>query len=192
VSGGGFDLFGNDHDQGLFSAGLSATSVDWSHYDIDFSTSRTAENFAPSNYSQPLSLGGFEFNGSEQAPTLTTTASGEVSEAEDFMGTSVEDWDPTSFGTSASGHGFSMSAGQSLLPSRGDMALDSMKFLKQGDNKFLPQPPASLAGDELSLGSASGFSFVDDDPAIWMPDYHHGLPAVRDSPDLGILPWEAQ
>jgi hypothetical protein len=69
---GGLDLFGPsvspDHDTPLYSAGLSAASVDWSHYDF-------AGNFPD-----------FGSN-SEHLPNHvnTTSTSGDVSEVEDFM-----------------------------------------------------------------------------------------------------------
>ena len=191
-----FDMFSSvsDTDHALFSAGLSGTPVDWSHYDLDFN-SRTAENFAPSNYSQPQSYSGFEFNGSEQAPTLTTTNSGEASEAEDFLGSNADDFDATAFGTSASSSGFGLTGGQALL-GRTDAGLDfnGLKLMR-ANNQFLPTP-ASVPGDELSLTAvttSNSFSFVDDDPAVWMPEYH-GLPTTRDSPDPGMLPfsWDQQ
>jgi len=71
---------------------------------------------------------------------------------------------------------------------------DNVKFMRAA-NKFLPTP-ASLAGDDLSMraaGSSNNYSYVDDDPAVWMNDYNHGLPAAHDSPEPGLLPyWEGQ
>ena len=193
----GFDMFSSvsDTDHALFSAGLSGTPVDWSHYDLDFNTSRTAENFAPSNYSQPQSYSGFEFNGSEQAPTLTTTNSGEASEAEDLLGPNPDDYETAAFGTSAPSAGFHLTTGQTLL-SRGDAGLDFNRVkLMRASNQFLPTP-TSATGDELSLTAVTtshSFAF-DDDPPVWMPEYHHGLPTTRDSPDPGMLPfsWDHQ
>lgn len=60
-----FDLYtsASEFEQPIFSAGLSAASVDWSHYDgLDFAA-RAAADFAPSNYSQPQSYGGFDLSG---------------------------------------------------------------------------------------------------------------------------------
>lgn len=68
-----------DHDQPLFSAGLSSTSVDWSHYDgLEFNN----DNFA-SSYSQAPSFTGFDFSSIDQPPLTTTSTSGEISEVED-------------------------------------------------------------------------------------------------------------
>lgn len=81
---GSFDLFGNggvsDHDAPMFSAGLSAVSVDWTQYDgleVNGSDSLTSSSFDPMR-----AYGGFEI-GSSVEPTLTSN-SGDVSEAEDF------------------------------------------------------------------------------------------------------------
>ena len=71
----------SDIDQPIFSAGLSASSVDWSHYDLDFSN----DNFAASNFSQAASFAGFDFSGIDQPALTTTSTSGEISEVEDFM-----------------------------------------------------------------------------------------------------------
>ncbi|RDL36579.1 Zinc copper-regulated transcription factor [Venustampulla echinocandica] len=79
----GMDGFSNipDHEQPLFSAGLSAASVDWSHYDgLDFNN----DDFATSSYSQPPSFTGFDFNSIDQPALTTTSTSGEISEVEDF------------------------------------------------------------------------------------------------------------
>lgn len=67
-------------DQPIFSAGMSAPAVDWSHYDglLDFN-----DNFATSEFSQAPSFTGFDYNSIDQ-PGLTTSTSGEISEVEDF------------------------------------------------------------------------------------------------------------
>jgi len=66
----------------LYSAGLSAASIDWSHYDgLDFNN----DDFATSSYSQAASFTGFELSSNELQPALTTTStSGEISEVEDY------------------------------------------------------------------------------------------------------------
>lgn len=70
-----------DMDQPLFSAGLTAASIDWSHYDgLDFNNDNT---FANPSYSQAASYTGFDFSSIDQ-PALTTSTSGEISEVEDF------------------------------------------------------------------------------------------------------------
>jgi hypothetical protein len=68
-------------DQPLFSAGLSAASIDWSHYDgLDFNN----DTFAASSYSQAPSFTGYDFSSIEQSALTTTSTSGEISEVEDF------------------------------------------------------------------------------------------------------------
>lgn len=202
-----FDMFAStsEFDQPIFSAGLSATSVDWSHYDgLDFGAKATAE-FAPSNYSQPQSFGGFDMSGAEQPPTLTTSTStsGEPSEVEDMISSSFEDLgNANGFRTGTVGTGFDMDhISQSLLSSTDLSTLDYDEFMiKKAGNQFLPTP-ASLAGDEpvlVSSASATMGNFpqtlVEEDPALWMGnDYSHGLPSgefplqLTDSPDGSSL-----
>jgi hypothetical protein len=76
-----------DFEQPIFSAGLSATSVDWSHYDgLDFNSN---ENFTTSEFSQAPSFTGYDFGSIDQPALTTTSTSGEISDVEDF-GTLVE------------------------------------------------------------------------------------------------------
>ncbi|OAA79373.1 Copper fist DNA binding domain protein [Akanthomyces lecanii RCEF 1005] len=165
VNSGSFELFGSGYEQEgpMYSAGLSAASVDWSHY--EFSDGR-AENFAPSSYSQ---TGGRSFNGlfefgsgSEQLPTLanTTSTSGDVSEVEDFM-PGGDDID--GFGSNSFLRQNVMAAGAADLTS-----IDYDSFYKNADT-------AAMAG--------SGVSLVEEDPAFWMPNYNDGIAAVEESPD---------
>ncbi|EOO01795.1 putative copper fist dna binding domain-containing protein [Phaeoacremonium minimum UCRPA7] len=183
------NIFGSvsDHEPALFSAGLSA-SVDWSHYDgLEFA-SKANENFAPSSFSQPQSFGGFE-----QPPTLTTSTSGEVSEVEDFIPSTGDDFDimGTFSRTSTTSTGFNLGPTQANLLGSTDLTTidyEDFKFMKAG-NKFLPSP-ASLPGEESSLvpttavTSMNNFSLVEDDPAFWMADYSsHTLPIMTESPD---------
>ncbi|KAK3381638.1 hypothetical protein B0H63DRAFT_210865 [Podospora didyma] len=184
------DFFGNysEHDQPMFSAGLSAASVDWSHYDgLEFASK--AADFAPSNYSQPQSYGGYDYTGSEQVPTLTTntSTSGEVSEVEDFLPNSLDEYDTNGFRNTTAGSGFSLGNAQASLLDGTDLSsldFDDYRFIKAG-NKFLPTP-SSLAGDEPTLLSAAptgfgGFASLEDDQTYWMNDFN-GLPNLTDSP----------
>lgn len=78
-----FDFYSTmpDAEQPLFSAGLSAASIDWSHYDgLDFNN----DDFATSSYSQAPSFTGFDFGSMDQPALTTTSTSGEISEVEDF------------------------------------------------------------------------------------------------------------
>ncbi|KAJ9133056.1 Copper resistance protein CRF1 [Pleurostoma richardsiae] len=181
-----FDLFGSvssDYEQPMFSAGLSAASVDWSHYDgLEFA-SKAGDNFAPSNFSQAQSFGGIF----EQPPTLTTSNSGEVSEVEDFVATAGDDFDVATFSRTASS-GFLGSTQASLLGSTdfSGIDFDDFRFVKAG-NKFLPSP-SSLPTEDSSLAATAAadiasYSLVEDDPAFWMADYAHGLPVMTESPD---------
>ncbi|KAH8816178.1 hypothetical protein F5884DRAFT_852630 [Xylogone sp. PMI_703] len=76
-----FDGPSGMEDQPIFSAGLSAPSIDWSHYDgLDFNDS----NFATSSYSQAPSFTGLDFSSTDYSALTTTSTSGEISEVEDF------------------------------------------------------------------------------------------------------------
>lgn len=174
-----FDFFGNlsDNEQPLFSAGLSATSVDWSHYEgLDF-PSRPTDDFAPSNYSQPQSFGCLEYSGSEQLPTLTTTTttstSGDVSESEDFLPGAGEplDFESTFRGSTAS-TGFDLTQGQAdLLASTNLTNLDfeQFKFVKDTADKYLPSPAEESHGlPTTSASNSATFSLPEDEPAFWM------------------------
>lgn len=156
---GGFDLFGPsvspDHDTPLYSAGLSAASVDWSHYDF------AGDNFGPSSYSQAgtQSFGNFPDFGSnsEHLPNLvnTTSTSGDVSEVEDFMSGADGDF---------SG-GFMR---QGMMGNAVDIStIDYDSFYKNAEQ----QNP--IAG--------TGMSMVEEDPAFWVPGYVDGI--VDESPD---------
>lgn len=74
---------GPDLEQPLFSAGLSAASIDWSHYD-GLGFNNNSDNFAPSSYSQAPSFTGFDYTNVDQPALTTTSTSGEISEVEDF------------------------------------------------------------------------------------------------------------
>lgn len=79
-----FDSYGllQDVDQPIFSAALSATSIDWSHYDgLDFNN----DNFTTPNFSQTPSFTGFDFSSIDQPALTTTSTSGEISEVEDAL-----------------------------------------------------------------------------------------------------------
>ncbi|KAK0708125.1 hypothetical protein B0H67DRAFT_495833 [Lasiosphaeris hirsuta] len=194
------DFFGNisDHEQPMFSAGLSAASVDWSHYDgLDFAGKPA--DFAPSSYSQPQSYGGYDYTGSEQVPTLTTTTStsGEVSEAEEILSNPLDEFD-ASYRNSTAGSGFNLGHTQTniLTADMSSLDFEDFRFIKAG-NKFLPTP-SSLAGDEPTMLSSSaagfgGFASLDDDPAFWMNDYSSGLP-ITDSPTESNMAsyWDGQ
>jgi hypothetical protein len=186
------DFFGlSDQEQPIFSAGLSAASVDWSHYDgLEFASK--AGDFAPSSYSQPQSYGAYDYTGSEQMPTLTTntSTSGEVSEAEDFLSSQLDDFD-----TSYPSNSYHLGHTQPGFVGGADMGsldFDEFRFTKAG-NKFLPTPsdePNLLTG---AVAGFSGFASLEDDSGFWVNDYS-ALPNLTDSPTEANLPsfWDAQ
>ncbi|KAG5968397.1 hypothetical protein E4U58_001884 [Claviceps cyperi] len=165
-----FEMFGSgvpsEVDGPIFSAGLSTTSVDWSHYDL---SEAKPENFAPSSYSQAgaQSFNGiFDFgSGSEQLPHLanTTSTSGEVSEVEDFMGNGDGDLDG-GFGT-----GNFLRSTTNIVGSSTDLAsIDHDSFYGKNSDS------------NVAVGT---ISMVEEDPAFWMPNYNEGIAAVDESPE---------
>lgn len=184
---GGFDMFGNmdDLEQPMVSAGLSATSVDWGQYGLDFG-SKDLGNFAPSSYSQAPSFGGFD-----QPSTLT---SGEVSEVEDFGPSAGDEFDPigTFSRTNTSSTGFSFNTSQENLTGAVGLSnsdFDFTKLSKDLDGSKFYDSAASLAAEDpvmaAAIASQEMSGFVQDDPLFWREgevDYS-GLPAVNDIPD---------
>jgi len=136
-----------DHEQPLFSAGLSAASIDWSHYDgLDFNN----DNFVASSYSQAPSFNGFDFSSIDQPALTTTSTSGEISEVEDFGPVSDNsagrpallntqygsDFDNSDFGGDIDGYRLSTASSYigmpqaQMLASNNVEALDMDTFLK--------------------------------------------------------------
>ncbi|WQF86242.1 Putative copper fist DNA-binding domain-containing protein [Colletotrichum destructivum] len=180
VPNASFDLFGgsgmSDHDAPIFSAGLSAASVDWSHIDL---TDRT-DKFAPSSYSQAGAQsfnGMFDFGtGSEPAPTLaaTTSTSGEVSEVEDNFIAGDSDYD--GFGTGSS----SFIHQANYLATGADLStIDYESFAKSSSNKFMAAPSSFDDGGPIAGGSLT----FDDDPAFWGQQFNDGIATYQESPD---------
>lgn len=195
------DFFGalSDYEQPMFSAGLSAGSVDWSNYEGLELAGKTAD-FAPSNYSQPQSYGGFDFTGSE-IPTMTTTTStsGEVSEAEDFLSNPLDEYDTFQSSASIGGYGFGQQAVDLLSNSNTDITsldVDDFSYMKKDAGKFVPTP-ATTAGDDPTLLTTSAPAFsgipsLDDDTGLWMNDF--GMPTLTESPTENSMPsfWDGQ
>jgi hypothetical protein len=136
-----------DHEPPMFSAGLSSTSIDWSHYDgLDFNS----DSFAASSYSQAPSFTGFDFSSIDQPALTTTSTSGEISEVEDFGSlndTSASrstvlnnkygsDFDPSDLGGEIDGYRLSTTSSYAGMPqaqmlaSNNIDALDMDAFLK--------------------------------------------------------------
>jgi hypothetical protein len=193
------DFFGNisNDEPPIFSAGLSATPIDWSHYDFAGTSNAAANEFAPSSYSQPQSFGGFDFSGSEQLPTLTTntSTSGEVSEVEDLLPNSLEEFEVNNgYRNSTASSTFDLTATQASLLGSTDLSgldYDEFKCMKTGADasKFLPITSASLAAEESSfvpatLSALNGYSTsLDEDPSYWMDNFGHTMPNMGDLAD---------
>ncbi|PNY28078.1 Copper resistance protein CRF1 [Tolypocladium capitatum] len=171
VGSGTFEMFGpgmtSEQEAPMYSAGLSAVSVDWSHYDLGEAKS----DFAPSSYSQAgaQSFSGlFDFNsGSEQLPRLanTTSTSGEVSEVEDLIGNG--DGDLEGFGVGSNGG--LIRHGNMVGNSAGLSSIDYDSFYgKSADNGATTAGPISM---------------VEEDPAFWMPNYNDGVATMDESPN---------
>jgi hypothetical protein len=178
----GLDGFSSipDQEQPLFSAGLSAASIDWSHYDgLDFNN----DNFATSSYSQAPSFTGFDFSSIDQ-PTLTTTStSGEISEVEELgpLGDSGasrpalanntkygSDFDNSDFGGDIDSYRLSTASSYVGLPQTQMLAgnnaetLDMDSFLKAGNTRSYSAndclPASSFADDAKVANNLSAFS----------------------------------
>jgi hypothetical protein len=176
------DFFGSlsDHEQPIFSAGLStAASVDWSHYDgLEFASK--AADFAPSNYSQPQSFGGYDYNGSEPLASLTTNTSnsGEVSEVEDFLPSTLDEFDTNArFGDCTNAMG--VHNPQAGLMDTGNLGDLDFNELMSAESKYLPSPSPLLADDPSMLHAANGSEFtLDTSEFLWDM---HGLPAMSEA-----------
>lgn len=180
-----------DVEQPIFSAGLSASSVDWSHYDgLDFNN----DNFATSNFSQARSFTGFDFSSIDQPALTTTSTSGEISEVEDFAPASST-FIPQKYGseldTSELGDtdGYRLSTASSymglpqaqMLASNDVGSLDIDEFLKGiVTTSIVPNVPAVAQGlptttfevQKFNPGAFdSSFKLGDDDEALWMNDF---------------------
>lgn len=197
-------------DQPLFSAGLSAPSVDWSQFGLDFDrgfSTSTDDKFASAEAFGFTRNFGYEYNGSEQAPTMTTGTSGEVSEAEDPTVPGLDDYeyeyDYEYDGTNDAASGsiaFSRTNSSFHLPTAatsavnvrsntGSSDMNELRYLKAG-NKFLPTPLAGASDDLSGLQSLAGMPQVagrdDDESALWMNDYQ-GLPSMTESPESDVI-----
>ncbi|KIH91249.1 copper fist DNA-binding protein domain containing protein [Sporothrix brasiliensis 5110] len=195
-------------DQPLFSAGLSAPSVDWSQFGLDFDrgfSTSTDDKFASAEAFGFTRNFGYEYNGSEQAPTMTTGTSGEVSEAEEPTVPGLDDYEYDyeydGLNDAASGSiAFSRTNSSFHLPTAATSApsvrantvssdINELRYLKAG-NKFLPTPLVGASDDLATLQSLAGMPQVagrdDDDSGLWMNDYQ-GLPSMTESPESDVI-----
>jgi hypothetical protein len=194
-----FDFYSTmpDPEQPLFSAGLSGTSIDWSHYDgLDFNN----DSFAASSYSQAPSFTGFDFSSMDQPALTTTSTSGEISEVEDFgpisdngaagptlLNQYGSDFDASDMGGDIDGYHLSTASSYigipqaQLLTSNNLEDLDMDTFLKRSStsNEYSNHGlPVSFAEDGKS-GPTSPFndthtfhlSTEDVNDAFWMNDF---------------------
>lgn len=192
-------------DQPLFSAGLKAPAVDWNQF---FGVNSSANGIGGGNagnetgkFGSTGSFGfagtcGYEYNGSEQAPTLTTATSGEVSEAEDLMVPGVDDYEYDYDGATdaaSSSVAFSRANSSYHLASPVNMRSDfsDLRLHKTG-NKFLPTPSGAANDDTTALAAvgamARGATLEEEDAAIWMPEYQ-GLTSMTESPESDVIPF---
>jgi len=180
-----------DHEQPIFSAGLSSASIDWSHYDgLDFNN----ENFAASSYSQAPSFTGFDFSSIEQPALTTTSTSGEISEVEDFVplgdsgGTRPtllnnqygSDFDNSDFGGDVDGYRLSTASSYigmpqaQMLASNNVEALDMDSFLKGVPTSTLyARSNHGLPTSNYVQDGNSNFQLLsaEDDEAFWMNSF---------------------
>jgi hypothetical protein len=165
-----FDLFSalSDQEPPMFSAGISATPVDWAQYDgLDIK----GDNFAPSSFDPAGSYIGFDPTGSTE-PTLTST-SGDVSENEEFA-SALGDSHLDGFRNSAASSYLSMSQGQAAMFAASDLGNLEFDQFKGAATKFSADQSSSLED------GAPAFPIVDDD-AYWnMNNFDDG---ITQSPD---------
>jgi hypothetical protein len=188
----------SDIEQPIFSAGLSAGSVDWSHYDgLEFNNA----NFT-SSFSQAPSFTGFDFSSVDQPALTTTSTSGEISEVEDIVpitdmsqtrqnlvtrqyGSDLDNselGDPDVYRLSTESSYLEMPQAQ-MLASSDIGSLDINDFLKgvTTSGPFIPNVnansdiPVTYGEDQKFDTSFDESSFplsqVDEDDALWMSDF---------------------
>ncbi|KAI1498980.1 hypothetical protein F5X99DRAFT_300131 [Biscogniauxia marginata] len=167
-----FDLFSglSDQEAPMFSAGLSATSVDWTQYD---GLEAKGDNFAPSSFGQAQSYTGFDLASSVE-PTLTSN-SGDVSETEDFA-PAFSEAQIDSYRSGATSSYLDISQNQAAMLNAGDVGnLDYDQYKGSATtSKYLPDP-SSLEDNN------SGFPLIEDDTSYWsINNFNDG---ITHSPD---------
>jgi hypothetical protein len=186
-----------DHEQPMFSAGLSSASIDWSHYDgLDFNN----DTYGASSYSQAPSFTGFDFSSIDQPALTTTSTSGEISEVEDFVPLNENpgsrpslfnrqygsDFDTSEFGGDIEGYRLSTASSYigmpqaQMLASNNLDALDMDSFLKGAatTNGFPSSNhglPLTSYGEEGKVGptllpfdEGTNYQLLDDEDTFWM------------------------
>lgn len=172
-----FELFGalSDHEQPIYSAGLSAVSVDWGQYD---GLEVKGDGFAPSSFDQAQSFAGFDLGSTE--PTLTSN-SGDVSETEDFVAFSEAQIE--GFRNSAAANYMSVSQNQASMVGTDLANIDYNQFKgAAAANKFLPN-----LGSMDDVGT--GLSLLEEDP-YWANSFTDN---ITHSPDpVATAFWDTQ
>ncbi|KAI1387996.1 uncharacterized protein F4822DRAFT_298894 [Hypoxylon trugodes] len=173
-----FDLFSagvSDYEPPMFSAGLSATSVDWAQYDgLDL---KSGDNLTPSSFDQAQSSSymGLDYiggSGGSTEPTLTSN-SGDVSETEDLasaLGDSQFDNFPRGY--------FGGLSSSSILAHNGNNSTDlsALDF-----DQFKTTAAASkLLSTQSSFDESPVFPLVDDDSYWGINNFTDG---ITHSPD---------
>ncbi|KAI0192109.1 copper fist DNA binding domain-containing protein [Xylaria flabelliformis] len=154
-----FDLFGSggvsDHEAPMFSAGLSAASVDWNQYD---GLGLDGESIASSSF-DPIQAAytGFDMAGSVE-PTLTSN-SGDVSEVEDFA-SAFNDTPLDGFRSGASGSYMSMPENMVTSNDLSNLDFDQFKGTAAASKYMSLQSPLEDAGyvEEDSYWGMSNFN----------------------------------
>ncbi len=166
-----FEMFSGLPDQEpIFSAGLSAASVDWTQYDLE----DNGDSYAPSSFDQAQSYNGFDPAGSTE-PTLASN-SGDVSETEDFV-SAFSDSHLDGFSASTTGSYLNMPQSQAAMLAEydlGNLEYDQFKGAAAA-SKFLTAATTTSLDD---CGSA--FPLVDDDTLWNMNSFNDG---ITQSPD---------
>ncbi|KAI1088139.1 hypothetical protein F5B19DRAFT_486171 [Rostrohypoxylon terebratum] len=167
-----FDLFSGvsaDYEPPMFSAGLSAASVDWAQYDgLEL---KGESGLTPSSFDQTHSyLGGLDFGGSTE-PTLTSN-SGDVSETEDFVSAFSE----SQFDGFRGGYLGDMSqSGSMLMGNSASADLGALDF-----DQFKATSKQLLSTQSSFDEGGSVFPWVDDEACWGMNNFTDG---ITHSPD---------
>ncbi|KAI1341268.1 hypothetical protein F5Y15DRAFT_29149 [Xylariaceae sp. FL0016] len=173
-----FDMFSgmSDHEAPMFSAGLSAVSVDWAQYD---GLEVRGESIAPSSFDQAQSFTEYDLAGSVE-PTLTSN-SGDVSETEDFV-PAFSDSQLDNFGGSATGS-YMPNMSQSLMTGSdlGNLDFDQFKGTA-ASSKFLSEP---CPLDD----SNTAFPLIEDESYWGMSNFNDGITQSPDPVASGL--WDA-
>lgn len=180
TSSSSFDLFSgiSDYEPPMFSAGLSAASVDWAQYDgLEL---KGADGLTPSSFDQTQSYMGLDFGGSGSGsgagasgsatePTLTSN-SGDVSETEDFMSAfSGEPQFDTTAGFRGAGSYLGMSASSSCAAAAAAAAQHQHPGAADLNNLDFDQFKGTAAASKLLATQHASASFADDSSSSVFP-----------------------